>query len=92
IARLRFADNASIKLLPDRKEAFIIGRKQCLNCLCQPTGQAQIAPITLPEGVVIRYPDSRDSSRIAGTERQDKESEHLAELSLWRPPKDLLSE
>jgi len=40
IARLRFADNASIKLLPDRKEAFIIGRKQCLNCLCQPTGQA----------------------------------------------------
>ena len=45
-ARLRFAGNASIKLLSDRKEAFIIGRKQCLNCLCQPTGQAQLAAST----------------------------------------------
>jgi len=43
IARLRFADDASIKLLPDRKEAFIIGWKQWLNCLCQPRGQAHVS-------------------------------------------------
>jgi len=36
--------------LPDRKEAFIIGRKQCLNCLCQPTGQAQITQEQLSIG------------------------------------------